>query len=336
MTDIVERLRASCDVREASLLRNLAADEIERLRAFISKAMRDVWTAPREVLAAHLAAALNDDHSPGESHTLQSQQDSAECSVTDAEGAVQFAGSFTSGEQPETMNAPQPTAALAAVDKRMKELWQTISPVPTAQPGSYNRGYDNGTADTLRAIRAEIDKAHATPPAQPIAAPGIDECMDEIAKLIKPGELPGTGWDKTAERNGLVLAYNTLSSMKCAMGRARATDPTAVVASATPKWSDHAEDCIHHFGQRDGMDRWWMHDCTCRAADPQEGALQSNATDTPGEDDPPRGIVLNLKAPHAKDGDVPRILEYLLSVLPAGSVRDAIKAALKAVEAALK
>ena len=33
MTDLVERLRASCDVREAALLRNLAADEITRLRA---------------------------------------------------------------------------------------------------------------------------------------------------------------------------------------------------------------------------------------------------------------------------------------------------------------
>ena len=44
----------------------------------------------------------------------------------------------------------------------------------------------------------------------------------------------------------------------------------AGVESETPQWSKHAEDCIHHFGQRDGMDRWWMHDCTCGATDQQD------------------------------------------------------------------
>lgn len=39
----------------------------------------------------------------------------------------------------------------------------------------------------------------------------IRVCWEEINKLIVPGELPGNGCDKSAERNGLVLAANALS-----------------------------------------------------------------------------------------------------------------------------
>lgn len=45
---------------------------------------------------------------------------------------------------------------------------------------------------------------------------------------------------------------------------------------------------------------------------------------------PPFGIVLNT--PHAKETDVPGILRYLLSVLPAGATRDTIEAAIKRLE----
>lgn len=37
------------------------------------------------------------------------------------------------------------------------------------------------------------------------------ECMEEINALIKRGPLDGNGCDKTAERNGLVLAFNEIS-----------------------------------------------------------------------------------------------------------------------------
>ena len=43
----------------------------------------------------------------------------------------------------------------------------------------------------------------------------------------------------------------------------------------------------------------------------------------------PSGIVLNT--PHAKETDVPGILRYLLSVLPAGATRDTIETALKGI-----
>lgn len=45
---------------------------------------------------------------------------------------------------------------------------------------------------------------------------------------------------------------------------------------------------------------------------------------------PPFGIVLNT--PHAKETDVPGILRYLLSVLPAGATRDTIEAAINRLE----
>lgn len=37
------------------------------------------------------------------------------------------------------------------------------------------------------------------------------ECMEEINALIKFGKLDGNGSDKTAERNGLILAFNEIS-----------------------------------------------------------------------------------------------------------------------------
>jgi len=54
MTDILERLRASCNVREAALLRNLAADEIATLRLSRNswKLSRNSWKREAEFLEA--------------------------------------------------------------------------------------------------------------------------------------------------------------------------------------------------------------------------------------------------------------------------------------------
>lgn len=43
-----------------------------------------------------------------------------------------------------------------------------------------------------------------------VAAAEREACMQRIDGLIKPGSLPGNGLDQTAQRNGLVLAYNAL------------------------------------------------------------------------------------------------------------------------------
>lgn len=37
------------------------------------------------------------------------------------------------------------------------------------------------------------------------------ECMEEINALIKTGKLDGNGCDETAQRNGLILAFNQIS-----------------------------------------------------------------------------------------------------------------------------
>ena len=73
--------------------------------------------------------------------------------------------------------APQPAAALVRIKRRMKELWETV---PTrADPGSYYLGRSTGTADTLRAIQEEIDRAADQQP-----APQPDARLAEAERLI--------------------------------------------------------------------------------------------------------------------------------------------------------
>ena len=36
------------------------------------------------------------------------------------------------------------------------------------------------------------------------------KCWDAINQMIEPGDLDGDGWDKTAERNGLINAANAI------------------------------------------------------------------------------------------------------------------------------
>lgn len=43
-----------------------------------------------------------------------------------------------------------------------------------------------------------------------VAAAEREACKRRINTLIADGPLPGNGFDKTAERNGLILAYNAL------------------------------------------------------------------------------------------------------------------------------
>ena len=38
-------------------------------------------------------------------------------------------------------------------------------------------------------------------------------CWRAINKCIKSGELPGSGWDESAQRNGLILATNEIAAM---------------------------------------------------------------------------------------------------------------------------
>ena len=76
--------------------------------------------------------------------------------------------------------APQPAAALVRIKRRMKELWETV---PTrADPGSYYLGRSTGTADTLRAIQEEIDRAaDQQPTPQPNAGRGLLRSLNAYA-----------------------------------------------------------------------------------------------------------------------------------------------------------
>lgn len=42
----------------------------------------------------------------------------------------------------------------------------------------------------------------------------VKNCWKKINSLIVTGELTGNGWDKTAERNGLILATNAVLNIE--------------------------------------------------------------------------------------------------------------------------
>jgi hypothetical protein len=43
---------------------------------------------------------------------------------------------------------------------------------------------------------------------------GVQECWDAVNDRIEQGQLPGNGVDKTAERNGLILATNLIAALE--------------------------------------------------------------------------------------------------------------------------
>jgi len=50
-------------------------------------------------------------------------------------------------------------------------------------------------------------------PESPAETSTAQAAWDAVNALIKEGPLPGNGWDKQAERNGLILAANTIASL---------------------------------------------------------------------------------------------------------------------------
>lgn len=75
-------------------------------------------------------------------------------------------------------------------------------------------GQDDPQSMALAACANEIDRLRAKSNSRPdglIRSEVAAEIMDAIDELIKPGKLQGSGLDETAQRNGLILAYNTIS-----------------------------------------------------------------------------------------------------------------------------
>jgi hypothetical protein len=56
-------------------------------------------------------------------------------------------------------------------------------------------------------VREEIAKTDANHVAT------LEKAWVEVDRLIVRGELPGNGWDRTAERNGIIIAANKLREM---------------------------------------------------------------------------------------------------------------------------
>lgn len=40
-----------------------------------------------------------------------------------------------------------------------------------------------------------------------------EDCLNEVSKLINNGPLEGNGFDETAQRNGIILAYNAICKL---------------------------------------------------------------------------------------------------------------------------
>lgn len=50
---------------------------------------------------------------------------------------------------------------------------------------------------------------------QEIRADERRKCWEEVSSMIRPGDLGGSGWDKNAERNGLILAASRILNDRC-------------------------------------------------------------------------------------------------------------------------
>ena len=65
-------------------------------------------------------------------------------------------------------------------------------------------------------VRLEQELSHADAAGY---ARGLQVSRDAVNALIVPGELPGNGCDLHAQRNGYIIAANTLFALKPAQGK---------------------------------------------------------------------------------------------------------------------
>lgn len=72
--------------------------------------------------------------------------------------------------------------------------------------------YPRGPIGAAGCICKVVNKNDSSP------EPGAKcDCWETVNALIKPGQLQGNGWDKTAERNGIILAANALLKKRNAL-----------------------------------------------------------------------------------------------------------------------
>lgn len=88
---------------------------------------------------------------------------------------------------------------------------------------AYDLGYDKGVEDAPSPT--EADQRDAI----------IRECWDAINANIKEGDLGGSGWDKNAERNGMVLAANILADKMGWPLAYREAERKAALSTDTPQ-----------------------------------------------------------------------------------------------------
>lgn len=75
----------------------------------------------------------------------------------------------------------------------------------------------------------------------------LDQCLDKIDAMIVRGDIGGNGCDKTAERNGIILAFNALHRMREDEALARSDENAVVVETSGPDLRDPCSHC----GERD-------------------------------------------------------------------------------------
>lgn len=109
----------------------------------------------------------------------------------------EFGGKGPSHEPPAVL--PQTVPPPDGYAYRVNSRWH---------PGETVIVFDRVAGD--REVLEQIPYWLGSPPPASSEPPRVCNCWETISALIKPGELSGNGCDKTAERNGLILAANTL------------------------------------------------------------------------------------------------------------------------------
>ena len=73
---------------------------------------------------------------------------------------VQEVKRLRAAETVRALEAAEHAEKLERLRQFVRDQWARIPPVPHAQPGSYDRGYQNGMADILRGLEEALASQH--------------------------------------------------------------------------------------------------------------------------------------------------------------------------------
>lgn len=149
-------------------------------------------------LCNRLAEVFNTDDTPDELSTeareaieeLWQERDALRAEVQN--GKLAFASLQALYNEQRASSEPEARRAHAAIAESIREIAENIRP----------HGFEASAGLLDRYVG--IIEASSQPP-------GACTCLSVINTLIKPGDLQGNGCDETAQRNGVILAFNAVA-----------------------------------------------------------------------------------------------------------------------------